>query len=117
VYYEILPHNQTINSDKYCSQLDLKVAIDEKRPDLANREGIVFHQDNARPDVSLHTQQKLMQLGWDVLPHPPYSPDLAPSDYHLFRSLQNSLNGKNFDSPEACKNQMEQFIAQKDAKF
>jgi len=117
VYYKLLSHNQTINSDKYCSQLDrLKAAIDEKRPELANRKGVVFHQDNARLHVSLHTRQKLMQLGWDILPHPPYSPDLAPSDYHLFRSLQNSFNKKNFDSLEACKNHLE-FIAQKNAKF
>ena len=59
----------------------------------------------------------LLQLGWDVLPHPPYSPDLAPSDFHLFRSLQNFLNGKKFDSMEACKNYLDQFIAQKDAIF
>jgi histone-lysine N-methyltransferase SETMAR len=58
-----------------------------------------------------------MQLGWDVLHHPPYSSDLAPSDYHLFRSLQNSLNGKNFTSPEACKNHLEQFFARKTGKF
>ena len=38
------------------------------------------------------TRQKLLQLGWEVLIHPPYSPDIAPSDFHLFRSLQNSLN-------------------------
>jgi len=69
VYYELLPHNQTINSDKYCSQLDrLKAAI-EKRPELANQKGVVYYQDNAGPHVSLHTRQKLMQLGWDVLPH------------------------------------------------
>ncbi|KOX70155.1 Histone-lysine N-methyltransferase SETMAR, partial [Melipona quadrifasciata] len=35
--------------------------------------------------------QKLLQFDWDVLPHPPYSPDLAPSDYYLFLSLKNSL--------------------------
>jgi len=58
-----------------------------------------------------------VQLDWNVLLHPPYSPNLAPSDYHLFRSLQNSLNRKNFDSLEACKNYLGQFIAQKDAKF
>lgn len=95
VYYELLPQNQTINSERYCAQLDrLKAAIDEKRPELANRYGVIFHQDNARPHVSLTTRQKLLEFGWDVLPHPPYSPDLAPSDFHLFRSLQNSLNGK-----------------------
>ncbi|KAG5344031.1 SETMR methyltransferase, partial [Acromyrmex charruanus] len=50
--------------------------------------------DNTRPHTSLITRQKLRKLGWEVLMHPPYSPDIAPSDYHLFRSLQTSLNGK-----------------------
>jgi len=78
VYYELLPQNQTINSEKYCSQLDhLKTAINEKRPELSNRHGVVFHQDNARLHISLTTRQKLLQFGWDVLPHPPYSSDIA----------------------------------------
>jgi histone-lysine N-methyltransferase SETMAR len=118
LYYDFLPRNQAINSDVYCSQLDrLKAAIDQKRPEFFNRKSVVFHHDNARPHAFLATRQKLMQLGWDVLPHMPYSPDLAPSDYHLFRSLQNSLNGKNFISPEACKNHLEQFFARKTRKF
>jgi len=49
--------------------------------------GVVFHQDNARPHVSLTTRQKLLQFGWDVLPHPPYSLDIALSNSYLFRSL------------------------------
>jgi len=86
VYYKLLPQNQTINSEKYCSQLDrLKAAIDEKRPELSN--GVVFNQDNDRPHVSLTTRQKLLQFGWNVLPHPPYSHDIAPSDFHLFRFI------------------------------
>ena len=106
-----------INS-KYCSQLDqLKVALDEKHPELVNRKCIIFHQENARPHVSLMTRQKLLQLGWEVLIHPPYSLDIAPSDFHLFQSLQNSLNGKIFNSLEDCKRHLEQFFAQKDKKF
>ena len=112
LYYEFLPENQTINSKKYCSQLDqLKAALDEKPPELVNRKCIIFHQDNARPHVSLMTRQKLLQLGWEVLIHPPYSPDIAPSDFRLFRSLQNSLNGKN--SLGDCKRHLEQFFAKK----
>ena len=61
--------------------------------------------------------QKLLQLGWEVLIHLLYSPDIEPSDFHLFRSLQNSLNGKNFNSREDCKRHLEQFLAQKDKKF
>ncbi|KOX75167.1 Histone-lysine N-methyltransferase SETMAR [Melipona quadrifasciata] len=58
--------------------------------ELANRRG-VFHHDNARPHVALAVRQELLQFDWDVLPHPPYSPDLAPSDYYLFLSLKNSF--------------------------
>ena len=49
--------------------------------------------------------------------HPPYSPDLAPSDYHLFRSLQIHLNGKTFDSNEAVKNELIQSFASKNQTF
>ena len=60
--------NHTINSNKYCSQLDQpKAAVDEKCPELVNRKRIVFHQDNTRPHVSLMTRQKLLQLSWEVL--------------------------------------------------
>ena len=95
LHYEFLPENQTINSNKYCSQLDqLKAALDEKRPESVNRKQIIFHQGNTRPHVSLMTRQKLLQLGWEVLIHVPYSPDIASSDFHL----QTSLNGKHFNS-------------------
>ena len=118
LYYELLPENQTINSSKYCSQLDQqKAALDKKHPELVNRKRIVFHQGNARPHVSLMTRQKMLQLGWEVLIHPQYSPDIAPSDFHLFRSLQNSLHGKNINSLEDCKRHLEQFFTQKDKKF
>ncbi|XP_043502667.1 histone-lysine N-methyltransferase SETMAR-like isoform X1 [Polistes fuscatus] len=92
-------------------------AIEIKRPELINSEGIVFHHDNARSYTSLETHQKLRGLGWEVLMHPPYSPDLAPSDYHLFRPLQSSLNGVKLTSKEACENQLLQFFAQKSQQF
>ncbi|GFW57136.1 mariner Mos1 transposase [Trichonephila clavipes] len=90
VYYKLLKQEKTIN------QLDkLNAAIKQKRPALASRKGIVFHHDNARPHTAMVAQQKLNALGWEVLGHPSYSPDIAPSDYYLFRSLQNYLTGKN----------------------
>ena len=118
VYFELLPPNRTINSVVYIEQLTkLNNAVEEKRPELINRKGVVFHHDNARPHTSLVTRQKLLELGWDVLPHPPYSPDLAPSDYFLFRSLQNSLNGKNFNNDDDVKSYLIQFFANKNQKF
>ena len=70
VHHEVLSHGLTINSELYCSQLDrLQEAIKEKRPELINRKGIVFHHNNARPHTSLMTRQKLRELGWEVLMH------------------------------------------------
>ncbi|KAG6800714.1 Ammar1 transposase [Apis mellifera caucasica] len=118
IYFELLPSNRTINSVVYIEQLTkLNNAVEEKRPELTNRKGVVFHHDNARPHTSLVTRQKLLELSWDVLPHPPYSPDLAPSDYFLFRSLQNSLNGKNFNNDDDIKSYLIQFFVNKNHKF
>ncbi|GFX12538.1 putative DD34D transposase [Trichonephila clavipes] len=83
-------YDQTLNSDIYCQRLDtLKLEIDQKQPKLANRRGVMFHQDNAKPHTSVVTRQKLWELGWEFLMHPPYSLDLTPNDYHLFLLLQN----------------------------
>ena len=49
--------------------------------------------------------------------HPPYSPDIAPSDFHLFSSLQNSLNGKNLNSVEAVENYLANFFQEKLSSF
>jgi len=42
---------------------------------------------------------------------------LYPSDFHLFRSLQNSLNGKTFASEDLIKQHLDKFLAEKDGKF
>ncbi|EGI62126.1 Histone-lysine N-methyltransferase SETMAR, partial [Acromyrmex echinatior] len=52
-------------------------------------------------------------LGWKVLMHPSYSSDIALSDYHLFRSLQNSHNGVKLASKQICENHLKQFFDQK----
>ena len=60
--------------------------IFEKRtgPGHRKKKKILLH-DNVRPHASKATQEPIIELEWDVLPHPAYSPDLAPADYHLFR--------------------------------
>ena len=58
------------------------------------------------------TRQKLTELGWEVLMHPPYSSNLAPSDYHLFRSLQNFLDIKKLAN-KAAENHIAKFFATK----
>ena len=110
VYFELFPNNGTINSNVYCQQfMKLEEAIEEKRPELANRKEIVFHRDNARLHIFSNTYE-LLELGWEVISHPSYSPDLAPSDYHLFRSLQNFLNGKNFSNNDDLQSHLAEFF-------
>jgi transposase len=55
----------------------------------------LFH-DNARPHTAAHTVATLRALKFEVLKHPPYSPDLAPSDFHLFGHLKEHMLGQNF---------------------
>ncbi|GFV93067.1 histone-lysine N-methyltransferase SETMAR [Trichonephila clavipes] len=106
---------KTINL--YYNQLDkLNAVIEQKRSALAFRKGIVFHQDNARPHTAMVTHQKLNALGWEVLGHPPYSSDITPSDYYLFRSMQNYLLGKN-SSFESVSKAVVGYFNSKDENF
>ena len=84
---------------------------------MVNLKGVIFQHDNATPQTSLVIRQKLLRLGWEVILHSPYSPDLPLSDYYLFRSLQNFLNGKTFKDDEAVKSHLVQFFSDKDQKF
>ncbi|GFV47752.1 mariner Mos1 transposase [Trichonephila clavipes] len=118
LYYELLKQGKTINAELYCNPLDkLKAVIKEKRPALASRKGIVFHHDNARTHTAMLTQQKLNALGWKVLGHPPYTPDIAPSDYYLLKSLQNYLTGKKFKSFESISKAVAEYFNSKDENF
>jgi len=60
--------------------------------------------DNARPHSAAVTQEKLAQMYWTVLEHPPYSPDLSPCDYHMFEPLKEALGGQHFDDDEQVEN-------------
>ena len=53
---------------------------------------------NARPHITRKTMATLSTFGWIVLPHPPYSPDLAFSDYWPFSDLQRFLKEKDFET-------------------
>lgn len=115
VYYELLPKNTTITAQIYCAQLE-KVAekLDRMRP---GHGPVRFLHDNARPHVANATRLKLLQLGWEVLPHPPYSPDLAPSDYHLFTSLNSAMGDKDFDNEAELDLWLHDFFASKSPEF
>ena len=85
---DYLPKGQTINAQYYSSLLaQLKDILKEKCCGKVTK-GVLFSHDNAPVYWALATQKKLAYLGFQCLDHPPYSPDLAPSDYHLFPRLK-----------------------------
>jgi transposase len=73
----------------------VEVAVRRKQPGFLQR-GIVLLHDNARPHTANPTYELLWRYNWEVLDHPPYSPDLAPSDFHLFGPLKKHLGGRRF---------------------
>ena len=89
-----------VNSANYCELLDkVKEDIRNKRRGLQSK-GVIFHQDNARPHTANRTLEKIDTLSWELLTHPPYGPDLAPSDFHLFGPLKNHMRGKHFTADD-----------------
>jgi len=67
--------------------VQLKDILKEKRREKITKV-VLFLQDNAPAHRTFATQKKLAYLGFHCLYHPPFSPDLAPSDYHLFPGLK-----------------------------
>jgi transposase len=72
--------------------------------------------DNARPHSDTATLNLLNSWGWEILPHPPYSPDLAPSDFHLvFPKMKKHLRGQRFRSNEDVQNEVKKCLPAQDA--
>ncbi|UYV65864.1 hypothetical protein LAZ67_3005758 [Cordylochernes scorpioides] len=97
----------------------IKPSIEDETPTIyiKRHDKVIYQHDNARPHVAKIVNETLEALQWDVLPHPPYSPDIAPSDYHMFRSMTHGLAEQHFTSYEEAKNWVDVWIASKDEKF
>ena len=76
---------------------------------------ILLLHDNARPHTAGATIDALDTLKFEVLSHPPYSPDLAPSDFHFFP--QEGLKGTHFTSDDEVKQAVTSWIKQRTPEF
>ena len=85
---DYLTKGQIINAEYYSSLLvQLKDILKEKRRGKFTKV-VLFLHENASAHRALATQKKLAYLGFQCLNHPPFSPDLAPPEYHLFPGLK-----------------------------
>jgi histone-lysine N-methyltransferase SETMAR len=105
-----MPRELTINSESYCDLLQnhLKPVIRSKCRGLLSSDVLLQH-DNARPHTARATANKITYLRLECISHPPYSPDLAPSDYHVFGSLEKFSTDD--DIKEARSSQSEEFFS------
>lgn len=118
IHYSFLRSGQAITADVYCAELRTmltKLAV--KQPRLMNRSSPLLLHDNARPHTARETILTLQELQLETIRHPPYSPDLAPTDYHFFRDLDNYLRDKKFSSQEAVQNAFTQFVQSRSSEF
>lgn len=102
VHSEYVPEHQTVNQVFYLSVLRrLRESVRLKRPDLWRSGDWFFHHDNAPAHTAISVREFLAKNRMTPLPHPPYSPDLAPCDFFLFSRMKRELKGKRFaDIPE-----------------
>ena len=95
VLVDVLAQVETVNSDKYINTLEhLKKRYRRVRPDRNVRDVLLLH-DNATSHRSLKITKSIARLGFSVLPHPPYNPDLAPSDFYLFGPMKDAMQCEN----------------------
>jgi len=100
VLADFLEKETTINSQRYIETL---TALKRRIERIGIRNETLFQHDNARPHTSAAKRDAIKCLVFSVLPHPPYSPDMAPSDFHLFPKLNELLKGQRFSCDEEVK--------------
>jgi len=65
----------------------LRCKMHANRPDLLENGVLILH-DNSWPHIGKVVRELLDRYSWEVLPHPPYSPDMSPPDFDLFPKLK-----------------------------
>ena len=101
----------------YANLLDqLRTAIREKRRGKLCK-GVLLQQDSARVHTCKVAIDSVERNGYELIPHPTYSPDLAPSDFFLFQNLKKNIRGCHFRSDEEVVTAVEEWVNGKDPDF
>lgn len=101
------------NSEYYIQQM---LEARKNRRKNRNRE-LFLLQDNAAVHTSNMSQSAILKAGFKILSHPPYSPDLAPSDFYLFTHLKKELRGKRFQDKEELKGFVNDYLCSQNEEF
>ena len=102
-----------VNKVLYSQQLEGVHEILRRRyQELVNRNSVLLKKVNVRSQTARITLTKNQELGGiELISHSANSPDLAPTNYHLFRSMAHFLRGRNFESIEDVEVSLTEFFA------
>ena len=118
IHYSFLNPHKTISSKKYAQQInEMHQKFQCLQLALVNKMSPILLHDNAQLHIAQPTHQKLNKLGYEVLPHLPYSPGLWPTDYHVFKHLNNFLQKKSFLDQQKAENAFQKFIKSQSKYF
>ena len=117
IMLDFLPKRSTITGVYYANLLDqLRTAIREKSRGKLSK-GVLLQQDNARVHTCKAAMDTVERNGYELIPHPASSPDLAPSDFFLFPNLKKDIRGLHFRSDEEVVTAAEEWVNGKDPDF
>ena len=113
IHNDYLERGKSMNG-QYYSEL---VTIARSKRRKSKLQDLYFLHDNAPVHKSAVASSSLVKAGFFVLEHPPYSSDLAPSDFYLFKHLKKALAGRHFEKPDELQQATEDFFTQKPPDF
>ena len=97
--------------------INLNQALCEKRSENQKRQHkVILLHDNASHTAKL-VKETIEAFGWEILSHAVFSPDLTPSDYHLFASMGHALAQQRFTSYEDVRKWLNDWFGSKEQQF
>jgi histone-lysine N-methyltransferase SETMAR len=104
-----------VHAGVYCDTLKkLRRVIQNKQRSMLSQ-GVVMLHDNGHPHTAAETQDLVATFGWEQFDHPPYSPDLTPSDFHVFLHLNTFPGGRWFHDDNGVKEAVNTWFASQTA--
>ena len=114
---DYMPRGIAVNGPHYASVIErLRSVILKKRRGKSSREVLLLHGNVPIHKCSV-VQAAIRQADFVELNHPSYSPDIAPSDYHLFSNLKIFLRGQTFSSADEVITTVEDYLSDLDSEF